>query len=225
MKIKIRYLDNKIELNEGNIPVIEVENKKYFYRLVNDFWRIYNSNIIEDIIFLNDENQEINCCNKIKVILNYFDLGFESKKYMNDIFKYINENISDEDRNSLNTQYSRMIKMYRKTLNHFDISLSVESELDIDNLTKIMKVRINSNNELLNNLLLIIDLERELKSNKLLIFINLKQYLKKEELKELYKYSIYNQVKILLIDSQSYGGTLNNENKLIIDENLDEFMI
>ncbi len=197
MKIKIRYLDNKIELNEGHIPVIEVENKKYFYRLVNDFWRIYNSNIIEDIIFLNDENQEINCCNKIKVILNYFDLGFESKKYMNDIFKYINENISDEDRNSLNTQYSRMIKMYRKALNHFDISLSVESELDIDNLTKIMKVRINSNNELLNNLLLIIDLERELKSNKLLIFINLKQYLKKEELKELYKYSIYNQVKIL----------------------------
>ena len=44
-------------------------------------------------------------------------------------------------------------------------------------------------------------------------------------MEELYKYSIYNGIPLLLIDSQCYGGTLNNEKKLIIDENLDEFMI
>ena len=42
---------------------------------------------------------------------------------------------------------------------------------------------------------------------------------------ELYKYAIYNKIKILLIDSQSYGTTTSYENKLIVDSNLDEFML
>lgn len=46
-----------------------------------------------------------------------------------------------------------------------------------------------------------------------------------QELLELYKYAIYNKINIILIDSQCYGGTLEYENKLIIDRNLDEFMI
>ena len=36
---------------------------------------------------------------------------------------------------------------------------------------------------------------------------------------------IQNKINIILIDSQCYGGTLEYENKLIIDRNLDEFMI
>lgn len=34
-----------------------------------------------------------------------------------------------------------------------------------------------------------------------------------------------NKIRILLIDSQCYGCTIDYEKKLIIDENLDEFMI
>ena len=79
--------------------------------------------------------------------------------------------------------------------------------------------------ELLDNLLLLIDLENTLKFNNILVFVNLKQYLSKNELIEFYKYAIYSKIQILLIDSQAYGVTLEYEKKLIIDENLDEFVI
>ncbi len=72
---------------------------------------------------------------------------------------------------------------------------------------------------------MIIDLERELRVNKLLVFVNLKDYLQKEEIEELYKYALYNEVGIMLIDSDSYGCTLNNEKKLIIDGNFDEIVV
>lgn len=36
---------------------------------------------------------------------------------------------------------------------------------------------------------------------------------------------MYNQVNIVLIDSQSYGVKLEYEKKLIIDQDLDEFML
>lgn len=225
MKIIINYLEHDILLKEGYITVIEIENKKYFYRLINDLYSIYNSNIIEDIIFLNEEEQEINYSNKLKIFINYFDFNFDSKKYMNEISKYVNEQINEKDRDTLARQYAKILNIYKRILNDIDLPLSVESEINIDNLTRLMKININYKQELLDNLLLLIDLEKVLESDNLLVFINLKQYLNKEELQELYKYSIYNNIQLLLIDSQSYGVTLNNELKLIIDENLDEFML
>ncbi len=95
----------------------------------------------------------------------------------------------------------------------------------IDNILKQLKVSFNVQDNLLDNLLLILDIEHVFQFNDLLIFVNLKQYLNKVELIELYKYAIYNKVQILLIDSQSYGCTQNYEKKLIIDENLEEIVL
>ena len=36
MKLNIKYLDNIIEISNNTIESIEIENKQYFYRLVND---------------------------------------------------------------------------------------------------------------------------------------------------------------------------------------------
>jgi CRISPR type II-A-associated protein Csn2 len=88
-----------------------------------------------------------------------------------------------------------------------------------------MNISVKLEEKLLDNLLLLIDINSVLKLNKIVIFVNLKQYLTKDELEELYKYSIYNKVNIILIDSQTYGCTINNEQKLIIDSELDEFIV
>ena len=201
MKIKINYLENIIKLKDNNVLTIEIENKKYFYRLVNDLNSLSNSEIVEEITFYNDEDKEIN--GKVKIFVNYFDFEFNSKKYSNDINKYIINEMNESDKNNL-------IKSYNKL---------------IDAFLKILKLSISSKNSLLDNLLLLIELENVLKSFNTLIFINLKQYLTNQELIELYKYSIYNKVNIILIDSQCYGCTLDYENKLIIDSNLDEFLL
>lgn len=225
MKIKINYFDNEINFNNEFINVIEIESKNYFYRFIRDLNRIVNEGYSDDVIFINDDNSEKNMNGKLKVVVDYFDFNFDSKKYTNDILKYVNGSINEDDKKDLYNLYNKIIKMYDKILNEVELPLSVESDISIENITKFMKVSINKNNGLLDNLLLLIDLERVLKLNNILFFVNLKQYLTKVELIELYKYAIYNQVSILLVDSQSYGTTLYYEKKLIIDNNLDEFMI
>ena len=122
-------------------------------------------------------------------------------------------------------QYNKIISIYKKILNDIDLPLIIDSEISIENITKIMKININSSKDLLSNLFILIDLENLFHTKNILVFINLKQYLTNEEIEELYKYSIYNEVQLILIDSQSYGTTLSQEKKLIIDENLDEFML
>lgn len=225
MKLIIKYIDNDIELKENEISAIEIENKRYFYRIVKDLYDIYDNELSEDIYLIDDNNKEINISNKIKIFIDYFNFKLDSKKYTNDITKYINKVLSEETKETLLNQYKKIINLYKKELNNIDLPLVLDTDLDIENINKLIKVSIDTNKELINNLFTLIDLENIFQTKNILVFINLKQYLSKEEIEELYKYSIYNRITLLLIDSQSYGTTLTNERKLIIDENLDEFML
>ena len=224
MKMHVEFFDNDLLITKECVNVIEIENKKYFYRLINSINDIANLGSSDEIIFF-EEEKELNYNGKIKLIIDYFNLDFDSKKNEKEINKYVNELLDDENKNNIFSSYNKIIKVYNKILNNIDLPLSVENEVSIENITKLLKISVKSKYDLLDNLLLIIDLEKTLQTNNLLFFVNLKQYLSKSELIELYKYSIYNEVNIILIDSQSYGCTIEHEKKLIIDENLEEYML
>lgn len=57
------------------------------------------------------------------------------------------------------------------------------------------------------------------------MFINLKNFLSEIELTEFYKYVIYNNAKVIMIDLKKQLHIKNYEKVIIIDENLDENMI
>ena len=225
MKINVNYLENEIDIVPDCVFAIEIENKKYFYRLTHELYNIYQGIVSNEITLYDDSNQEITGTNKIKIFINYFDFQLDSKKYINDISKYIENNISEENKMKLINEYKKIISLYKKSLNEIDLPICINPDFDVESLTKLLKIKLEMKNEILDNLLLIIDLENVLNRKNILFFINLKQYLTNDELLELYKYSIYRQIPIVLIDSQNYGTSLKYEKKLIIDSELDEFML
>ena len=106
-----------------------------------------------------------------------------------------------------------------------DIDLDFNFDISFENIIKSLKISINKKDNLLSNIMLIIDLEKELKQSKILFFINVKQLLNKIEIEEICKYALYNEINICFVDSQAYGGCNKYERKLIIDEELYELMI
>lgn len=225
MKINVNYLENEIDIVPDCVFAIEIENKKYFYRLTHELYNIYQGIVSNEITLYDDSNQEITGTNKIKIFINYFDFQLDSKKYINDISKYIENNISEENKMKLINEYKKIISLYKRALNEIDLPICINPDFDVESLTKLLKIKLEIKNEILDNLLLIIDLENALNRKNILFFINLKQYLTNDELLELYKYSIYRQIPIVLIDSQNYGTSIKYEKKLIIDSELDEFML
>lgn len=225
MKIVINFIDNEIAVQNNNVFNIEVENKAYFYRLINEFNLISKGIISENIFFLDEDSNELNLLNKIDLYIDYFNIEFNSKKIINNLYKVLKTNINEEDKAKINKCYLKIKNILSKSFLDYNLPLLINDEFDIDTILKLLKVSIDSKNNLLDNLFLLIDINNNFKINELLIFVNLKQYLTLEELNELYKYSIYNNVKILLIDSQCYGVTNKFEKKLIIDGNLDEFLL
>ncbi len=222
MKITISYLENNVEITNDFINVLEIENKKVFFRLINDLNQICNGNVIEEIKAFSDD-KEINITNKVNVISDFFNIDFS--RYMLLINKLINENLKDNSDKSLLLLYKKLIQKYNNIISTVDLPIAVNNDATIESLTKLFKLKVNYKSSIIENLFSIIELERSLKSSKFIVLVNLKQYLDDDELNELYKYSIYNNVNIILVDSQCYSCSHDFEKKLIVDDNLVEFMI
>lgn len=225
MNLKVNYFENSLNFDNDRIQVIEIENKKMFYRFISDLYEIKNDNELNELYFYNDKNEELDLSNKIEIYTNFFDLNINSKKIITSLNKTIIDNLSDNEKDNIFNNYKKIYKSLSTILSNFDLPLTISDSISIEDIIKVSKVSISIKNDLLENLLLLIDIEKTLKLNKILFFINLKQYLNKDELLEFYKYAIYNNINIVLIDSQGYGVPLNFEKKLIIDSELEEFML
>ncbi len=225
MKLIINYFENEISFEENIINVIEVENQKYFYRIVNDLNECSNGIVNDNINFFDADFNNIDLSGKIKMVIDYFNIELNDKKTVNEIEKFILKNIDDKAKKEIINLYLKILKNYNSVANKLEIPLIYNDEIQYDKLIKIIGYSVDKKQDLLDNLLLLIDIERIFKLNRLIVFVNLKQYLSFDEIIELYKYSIYNDVKILLIDSTKYDKKCDYEKKLIIDSELDEFAL
>lgn len=225
MKIKIDFIDSVIDFDVSNIYSFEIHNKKYLYRISSLFYSICNGDLAEELDCFDNDNNEVKLTNKIRMFSEYFDFGFDSKKYSTDITKYILSNIEQYDSENILKVYSRLCKLVDNELAKTELPISVSIDEGIENVIKMFKLKINQKDDLLDNLLLIIDLECVLNANKILCFINLKQYLTREELLEFYKYATYNSIKLIMIESTKYDYLKDYEKIIIIDKSLDENMV
>ena len=77
--------------------------------------------------------------------------------------------------------------------------------------------------KIIEKLFKIVELVQCLDLVKLTIIVNVKQYLDSDELVEFYKYCVYNNVKLLLLERGSEVSLLERERILFVDEDYDEF--
>ena len=111
-------------------------------------------------------------------------------------------------------------------INELPFEFTMKNELDITEILKLYDLKIDNMcySNILERVELLIDIISTLKVAKILIIPNLKLFLSDDELLELYKYSLYNSVSLLLIE-RSNNTKLKYEKILLIDENFDEFIL
>lgn len=225
MKIKIDFIDSIIDFNTSNIYSFEIYNKKYLYRIASLFYSIAKGQLVEEVMCFDEYNTEVSLIGKMRTFTEYFDFAFDSKKYTSDITKYVLSNIEQYESENILKTYLKLSKLLDKELSKSELPISVSTEEGIENVIKLFKLKIYQKEDLLDNLFLIIDLEVALHTNKILCFMNLKQYLTKEELFEFYKYITYNSINIIFIESTKYEYIEEYEKIIIIDQSLEESMV
>jgi len=225
MKMNVNYFDSGFLLENERILAIEIENTNYFYRFVNDIFSVAEGDVIEDISFFDNDFKELNLSSKINVILDYFHLELNSKKIQNKLYDFMEKQVSEVDVNSFAKEFSKLKDKLDILLREIDIPVTIESDFEVAQIFKLFKVAIKPDNSLLNNLFIYLDIEKNLLNDKIIFLVNLKDYLNNNDIEELYKYAIYNNICLILIDSRSHGTLLKNEKKIIIDEKLEELVL
>ncbi len=225
MKINVNYIDNELIVEDNKILNIEIYNKKFFYRFIKDLNLIEDGNTIEEITAFNKQNEEITLTNKIEILSDFLDFDLYNKKYSSDFQKYIVKNSEEKNIDKIVKEYSKVYDSISNIVNLIDIPITIKNDFDFESIIKSFKFEVNFFDNLLNNLIDLLEVKLNLSKEKIYVFINLKSYLSNEDLLELYKYIFAKNINSIFIDTNKYDDLNDNVNKIIIDTDLDEFVI
>ncbi len=225
MKINVNYIDNELILEDNKILNIEIYNKKFFYRFIKDLNLIENGNTLEEITAFNKQNEEITLTNKIEILSDFLDFDLYNRKYSSDFQKYIVKNSEEKNIDKIVKEYSKVYDSISNIVNLVDIPITIKNDFDFESVIKSFKFEVNFSDNLLNNLTDLLEVKLNLSKEKIYVFINLKSYLSNEDLLEFYKYICTKNINSIFIDTNKYDDLNDYVNKIVIDTDLDEFVI
>lgn len=224
MIMSIFGLENKIVFEEGKINVLEIYNKKLFYNLIT----ILNENDSgqeDNQIVLFEDGIRVSIEKNVFVLTDMFNVDFNSKKITNKLYNLLAENIKNRQDNELENISLELRNYLIEEINELPFEFNMKSEIELSDLLKAFDLKIDTMcyTSVVEKIEFFIAIISILKIATILVIPNLKTYLDDDELLEIYKYSIYNNVKLLVIESKSSDELLKYETKNIIDEEFDEF--
>lgn len=224
MIMTIFGLKNKILLEEGNVNVLEIYNKKLFYNLITILNESDNS-MEDNQIVLMQNNERVSIGKNVFVLTDIFNIDFNSKKILNKLYSTLIENIKNRQDDELENITLKLRNYLIEEINELPFEFSIKSELELNDLLKAFELKIDTMcyTTIVEKIEFITDIISTLKIATILVIPNLKIYLDENELLEIYKYSIYNNVQLLVIENSNSEELLKYEIKNIIDEEFDEF--
>lgn len=219
MKLKINGFENEIIFNNTDINIIRINNAKCFTHIIDVLNQKINGYENNEIFLLDNDENELKIDKEIYMVFDLFNIDYNSKKILNKLYDIIAKNVQNEQDFKLEELTYNMRNHLINEINELPFEFVMNDSIDIQEVLKIFNLKIDSDSytKILEKLELLIDLISTLKIAKVLVIPNLKMYLTEQELLELYKYSLYNNINLLIIERNN-SSKLKYEEILSIDE-------
>ena len=127
---------------------IECENHSYFFRIVNLFNQISN-NILDESLKIFDQDLEISCSNKVRILFDYFNIDFSDKKYTTKLIDLVRKKFDEKDSQIILRKYKKISKLLKKNIGEVDLPITTQNDFDIESVLKFMKLTIQTSTSLL----------------------------------------------------------------------------
>lgn len=225
MKIRINGLENEIELYDNRINVIEIKNTRYFSNVIGILNDKINGLESSEIFLLDSNNEELKINKECHLVLDLFNIEYNSKNILNKIYEQIERNVNNNQDYEIENLLLKMRNYLIQEINELPFEFVMKNEIEVSEILKLFNLKIDKENyqTILEKVEILIDILVTLGVAKILIIPNLKLYLSEEELVELYKYSMYNDIKLILIERTNLNK-LEYEQTITIDENFYDYI-
>lgn len=219
MKLYHEAFSEAMSLTEDNVNVIIIENESLFYTMVKSFSEQVENADGEFILSKNDA--PISIGSNVHFVRDLFGIENVEKTMMTKIKSSIVSLANDEE-NFLSTAdlIGNIERYFGELLLRLDYPVRLAHEIDIADLIKVISLDLERDYESLTDMICsYIRLYSLLLNKNVFSFLNLKQYLSKDELESLAKFCRYEKIYLLLFEGTDKYMT-EGENRIIVDKDL-----
>lgn len=218
MKLVNKFYNIEIELIENQVTIIAVENPEAYSKCVGDIWNQVSGN--EGDFILSECDKLKNISKEVDCIINPFSLDCNNKRIVTRLYQELKlqtDNLMQEELSMLN---ANIIEFIDKLLLSVPYNTTYELDIDMSNLLKLYNVGIETKAERLIDVIVeYFKVMSKLCNINIFVFIDLKHYLSKEHLEQLYQELFYLKIYLVIIEPIQ-TERLQNEKYWIVDNDL-----
>lgn len=215
MKLVNSKYNLSMEWEENKSTTLIVENKDNMLNIINNL--IIQLSGQEGDFVLSDE-VKVKWEKQVDFILEPFTINFNNKKILSKLYEQMFDVSKDEieDYNSINNVIINAIDKVTQRVEYNNIVYNLD--FDWKNIYKLYDVKIGEDYENLSEKIEeYIKIIADVLHIKLVIFLNLKEYLSKIELENIQQICFYKKINLLLLESEE-REKIENEKTFIIDK-------
>lgn len=218
------HIDKIMKLDGITKHLIVIENPHEFYNVVSTLNTQTSSSCEGFVLTENDTMKEIQLSKESDILIDYFNMEFNSKKIQNLINSKAIQLINNSElRVDFAESAKQITKFIDSVISRLEIRTISEKEIELIDILKLCNLKIlewySTPLEMIVNYINIIT---KLKRIDILFLVNVKQILTEEEMLQLYKHCSYIKLNLVLIESKVPVRKLEDEEVIHIDDDLCE---
>ena len=143
MKLRINGFENELNLENGKVNIVQIENSKLFTHVIDVLNDKINGIDNNEIFLLDEKNEELNISKEMIIIFDMFNIDFNTKKIIGKIYDIISNNIRENSDELIEKINFNIRKKLINELNDLPFNFDVKETIEVLDLLKIYNVKID----------------------------------------------------------------------------------
>ncbi|EFM26200.1 CRISPR-associated protein, Csn2 family [Peptoniphilus duerdenii ATCC BAA-1640] len=221
MNLVTKYLENSLEIKSKTINTLVVEDIRYFSIFLKGL--IESTEIESDEFELIEDYKTVDMTKYVEIIFDIFNLEANSANILKKMYSELEEDLNTQEVYTKKVELESIIANITDELIYRSRFSLKAGGINYQNLFKAIEIEFDyEKNSVLERLIEYIKVTSELLKTKVYIIVNLDSFLSEEELVELEKFLLYNDIKVLALQNAIRREVIPSENLRIVDKDLCE---
>lgn len=221
MNLVTKYLENSLEIKSKTINTLVVEDTRYFSIFLKGL--IESTEIESDEFELIEDYKTVDMTKYVEIIFDIFNLEANSANILKKMYSELEEDLNTQEVYTKKVELESIIANITDELIYRSRFSLKAGGINYQNLFKAIEIEFDyEKNSELERLIEYIKVTSELLKTKVYIIVNLDSFLSEEELVELEKFLLYNDIKVLALQNTIRREVKPSENLRIVDKDLCE---
>lgn len=221
MNLVTKYLENSLDIKSKTINTLVLEDTHYFSLFLKEL--IEATEIESDEFELIEDYKTVDITKYVEIIFDIFNLEANSANILKKMYSELEEDLNTQEVYTKKVELESIIANITDELIYRSRFSLKAGEINYQNLFKAIEIEFDyEKNSVLERLIEYIKVTSELLKTKVYIIVNLDSFLSEEELVELEKFLLYNDIKVLALQNAIRREVKPSENLRIVDKDLCE---